>query len=208
MFSKFTISEPFLDINTCVEKTIFNYQYTNETKFSNSKKLNFTHDFKINMEILMKKTINMSLSEQLLQITMNKNWSNTTYICQDQDSILLTSILNALISNGFSPNVIRNSGKIIVLEIKSIEVRFLTSNTYFQGNEFNIAKQFDIKFDQHFFPISLSFQILDKLRLSESLPDLSFFISNQDSCEEINKKKNFMIIIKSITKLGIFKRNF
>jgi hypothetical protein len=95
---------------------------------------------------------NINFMDKILQFVLDPVWANTTYVCQDMHSIFLTAALKALLSNGICPKVIRKQCQILVLAIKPLNVRFITSNAYLVGDEFDLAEQFEIKFDHYFFP--------------------------------------------------------
>ena len=53
---------------------------------------------------------------------------------------------------GFVPSVVRDGRKIFLIEIEELGIKFLRSNNYFEGGEYEIAKLFDIQFMKKFFP--------------------------------------------------------
>ena len=82
-------------------------------------------------------------------------------------------LLEALISEGFAPNVIRKGRHIKLIAIEEIQLRILSSGSYFCGNEFDIARMFDIAFDTYFFPYN--FFCSENIRYDGRLPSLDFF---------------------------------
>ena len=95
-------------------------------------------------------------------------------------------LLKAFIRNGFCPSVIRKGRKILVMEIKVLGVRFITSNLYFNGDEYDVANQYEIKFNRCFFP--LDFIQIQNFDYEGLLPDLKYFFSALDN-EIIKKEK-------------------
>ena len=90
---------------------------------------------------------------ELLIFFVNPHYSCTTYICQDSDSLMLMTLLKGLVNNGICPNVIRKGRNIMLLEISELSIRFLNSNNYLSGTEYEIANQFGITCDSRiFFP--------------------------------------------------------
>ena len=101
-------------------------------------------------------------------------------------------LLDAFLKIGIAPDVIRNGRKIILLEIKELQLKFITSNSYLEGNEFQLATQFDINSDHHFFPIHFnkkvnynyygpvppveSFLTLKKSSLSSAIKKFGYFL--------------------------------
>ena len=91
-----------------------------------------------------------------------------------------------MIENGFCPTLIRNGRKILVIEIKCINLRFLNTNAYIEDNEFGLAKQFNIDFEKNFFP--MKFFSYDNFDYEGSIPDLKYFLSSLDNAK-INEEK-------------------
>ena len=58
------------------------------------------------------------------------------------------TILKALVDHGICPQIVRKGKHIVLLEISELNVRFLNSNNYLVGSEFEIAKQFEINFEK------------------------------------------------------------
>ena len=103
------------------------------------------------------------------------------------------TLLNGLIRNGFCPEIIRNGRHIMVMEVKPLGLRFLSCNSYLNGNEFEMAKQYNINYNQTFFP--LKFFESKNLLYHGNIPDIAFFTSNLDSpevtCQKVEYVKNF-----------------
>jgi hypothetical protein len=210
-FTKYLFSENFLDINDTKEVNSLYFEYfLNEENFQN-KLPPLTHDFKINLQHLMVKP-QVNLIDKIIQFVLDLKWSNTTYVCQDVSSTFLTAILKALLSNGICPKVIRKQNKILVIEIKPLNVRFITSNAYLLGDEYDLARQFEIKFDYYFFPSDFLSHFYLSNYDSDSftpctinsewnentpcknkiLPNESYFFSKFDSELTIQNKKEFL----------------
>ena len=61
-------------------------------------------------------------------------------------------LLKGFLDFGFLPEVIRKGRQILLLEIKQLGLRFLTSSSYIEGDEYEIADQFNCPFEKHLFP--------------------------------------------------------
>ena len=91
-FTKYVIS-PDLNINT-KEEEIFNYQYFKNIdkhpfqKYNHAQKK--TTDFERNYEHLITSE-DSTLICQILKLTMDKEFANTTYICQNSNSTTFVS---------------------------------------------------------------------------------------------------------------------
>jgi hypothetical protein len=195
MYKKFTINhfniEPEItteDISLASSKYTFNCSTKNS-----SKKMKQSEDFKRNFKILQEKN-HFLLLDKLLQLITSSEWSNTTFICQDSDSRCYMSILKAFIRNGFCPVVVRNGRKILLLEIKPLKLRFITINSYFDGNEYDFAELNNLSFDQYFFP-KLFLNPLN-VHYQGEIPDERYFLSILDSDLEETKKNTFITSFK------------
>jgi hypothetical protein len=85
---------------------------------------------------------------------------------------------------------VRNGRKIILLEIKELQLKFITSNSYLEGNEYQLATQFEINFDRHFFPIH--FNKKNNYNYCGRIPPIQYFLNFRDSAEETEQKNIFV----------------
>ena len=85
------------------------------------------------------------------------------------------TLLRIFLEFNVCPNVIRNGKNIILLEIHEFRVRFITSNNYISGNEYQLAKQFGIPFSKLLFPESLL--LSEHFDFVGKIPQFEFFYS-------------------------------
>lgn len=126
---------------------------------------------------------------KLLSVFVDDKFRNTTYICNTTHSNALMIVLNAFIEFGICPKVIKRGGHILVLEIKEHGLRFLSSNSYLIGDECKIADQFQIEFDELFFPLNLL--CVSNFDYVGPIPGINNFVNILDSKEDIAKKVLF-----------------
>jgi hypothetical protein len=225
-FSKHVICASGLNFECNINKRdhfYFKY-FINEQDFILQQTKKLTDDFKINLEILKKKDNyeTLSLTDKIILFSLDLMFSNTTYVIQDFNSTFLMTLLNSFISNGFAPNVVRNKGKLLLIEIKALNVRFITSNSYLNGDEYDIATQFNISFNRHYFisPILANYVVsspytpcnknpecneitlckkswLCGKKECQSVPNKNLFYSPFDSVLERDKKTAFYTQIKT-----------
>ena len=98
-------------------------------------------------------------------------------------------LLKGFLDFGFLPEVIRKGRHILLLEIKQLGLRFITSSSYLNGDEYEIAVQFNCDFEKHFFPFK--FLVKENFNYNGHIPDLSLFLSDFDSSTENLAKKQF-----------------
>ena len=102
--------------------------------------------------------------------------------------MLLMTLLKAFLDNGICPNVIRKNSNIMVLDIPELSIRFINSNNYLSGDEYEIATQFDIHVQNRiYFP--QRFLLPTNLDYSGTIPDLKYFETFEDSEKTANENK-------------------
>lgn len=89
------------------------------------------------------------------------------------------ALLQLFVKNGICPNILRRGNSILLLEIRESNLRFLTSNTYVVGEEFDLIEQFKLPISQIFFPHK--FFKKENLCFSGKIPNSSFFTSDFNS---------------------------
>jgi hypothetical protein len=88
-----------------------------------------------------------------------------------------------MLNAGISLNVVRDGRKFFVVKIKDLSIQFVRSNNYFQGDEFQLAKMFEIPNKKIFFPYRVKDQGEDN-----KIPDLKFFLEFKDTEEQRQEK--------------------
>jgi hypothetical protein len=182
--SSLSIEENILTLNT----NFFNDKYS-RPKMQTRK----SQDFKRNLQNLQSKKCFL-LIDTLLQLITQPKWNNTTFICQDFDSKTYMILLKTFVKNGFCPIVVRNGRKILVLQIKPLNLRFVISNSYFEGTEVDLAYQFNIKFDEYFFP--KKFLLPQNMNYHGEVPDVNYYFLISDKHETKLKKETFVSNLK------------
>jgi G:T-mismatch repair DNA endonuclease (very short patch repair protein) len=99
-------------------------------------------------------------------------------------------LLNAFLSIGVTPNVVRKGRKILFLEIKQLKLKFITSNAYLEGNEYEIAEQYNLKFTKHFFPMHFNQTI--NYNYKGKIPNLEMFLLFSDTVKLRKEKEIFV----------------
>jgi G:T-mismatch repair DNA endonuclease (very short patch repair protein) len=103
-------------------------------------------------------------------------------------------ILTSFLKIGLIPDVVRNGRRILLLEIKELQLKFITINSYLEGNEFQIAEQFGIKFSKHFFPLHFNKDV--NYNYKGSVPNINYFLMFNDNIQLKNEKEVF---VKTLT---------
>ena len=64
-------------------------------------------------------------------------------------------LLQILVDNAICPKLIRRGRHIILIEIPEFGIRFVSSHNYLKGNEYDLAKQFNINCNRYYLPEKL-----------------------------------------------------
>ena len=104
-------------------------------------------------------------------------------------------LLRAFIRKGFCPTLIRNGRKIILMELKSLDIRFITSNSYFNCDEYSLASQYQIEFNKIFFPTKFC-QIIN-FSYEGEVPHFKYFTSTLDDSKTFAAKQEFYLKLQS-----------
>ena len=114
------------------------------------------------------------------------------------------NLLSAFIQNGFCPTIIRNGRKILVMEFKVNNLRFLSSNSYFEGNEFDLANQFEIPFNRLYFP--KEFLQIKHFDYQGNIPDYKYFFNLLDNDKDKFEKQTFIESLRKENYVWNFKK--
>ena len=96
-------------------------------------------------------------------------------------------LLKLFSSRGFIPSIVRKGPRIILLIIEEVKLRILSSTNYIDGSEYDLAKHFDLIYEELYFP----FNCLLNTDYEGKVPNFSDFVAVTDSETQISKKLNF-----------------
>jgi len=113
-----------------------------------------------------------------------------TIILSDPYGFFLRKLVSELLVHGILPKLINDVGKVILLEIKQLKLRFVTTEMYNLNQKLEniIQKQHSIK--DHFFPFL--FNITKNYQYIGPIPDLNYFVQLSDSKEIVDRKISFI----------------
>ena len=106
------------------------------------------------------------------------------------------TLLRAFVRNGFCPTIVRNGRKILLMEIKPLSLRFITSNSYFEGNEYDLANQYELIYNKIYFPSK--FDAPENWFYDGIVPNVNYFLLPLDNDNEIEAK---LIFVSNLNKL-------
>lgn len=92
------------------------------------------------------------------------------------------AITTLLIARGFCPKLIKKGRNIILLELEDFAIRFICSNNYISGNEFELAKQLNVYSERSFFP--KSFISENNFNYEGPLPISYFYLNFEDKFKD------------------------
>ena len=81
----------------------------------------------------------------------------------------------------------RRGPRIVLLIIEEIKLRILSSNQYIDGNEYDLAKHFDLAYEEIYFPC----HFLENTEYEGKVPDFSEFVQATDPETIISRKLDF-----------------
>ena len=198
-FNRIVFSNLISNSNT---ENILYFDYINglnvpSTFINKSKK--HSQDIDIVTKILNKTSNDkLSVMKQFLKLLLCDNfgiWQNTTFVIQDEDSFTLNLILETSLNLGIAPEIVRNGKNIYLVSLPHLKIKFIRINNYLSGNEFDIAKQFNVPFENHFFPEK--FNIKSNFEYCGPIPESHYFFNFTDSTQEITSKQEFIDLMKN-----------
>lgn len=134
----------------------------------------------------LSKTKNVSFESQMLSFLLKDDFFDSTIILQDSCNYQFLFLLKMFCSFGICPDILKNDASIMLIEIKSLALRFVSSQNYTPGDEYFLASQFDVPYTKHLFP----FKLLKPYHFNDSiLPMRHHFDENDEWCmDSIGKK--------------------
>jgi hypothetical protein len=201
-FMKYVLSSSDFFTNDFTEENTLCFDYLNSEFTSihdfvslNTKSKKKSFDFNENFKTLQNKNSNLlSVSDKFVQLITKEEWHNTTFVSQDCNSQTYNTILSAFLKNGFCPKVIQNGRKIIFMEIENFSLRFITSNSFLAGTEYDLAKQYEVQFEEYYFPESLKKP--EYFHYIGNVPDVEHFYSFYDDNDIKIRKQKYVETLK------------
>ncbi len=141
----------------------------------------------------------MSVVEKFLDYVLNSEFSNSTILAHGQD---LFYIVQALQTNGFTPNVVKKHSQIMLVEEKNLGLRFVEIENYINLNCQKLSKEHHLPYA--YFPFRwLQPRFYDYVGLPPTVDDFFCF---EDSEADVEEKKIFCSSLPQ-TKSWVFLEN-
>ena len=115
-------------------------------------------------------------------------------------------LLEAFIKFGFCPQVLRSGRKINLLGLQEINLRIISTNFYFSGNEYQIADMFEVQYNRVYFPSK--FFKPNNFSYIGRIPPIEAFLDEFDCEKDSNLKCDFHSDFQKYNKIWSFKREF
>ena len=96
-------------------------------------------------------------------------------------------LLKLFSSRGFIPSIVRKGSRIVLLMIEELKLRILSSTHYVDGNEYELARHFDLIYEEIYFPSTFAADF----DYEGKVPDFSDFVQATDSEALISRKRDF-----------------
>ena len=88
-------------------------------------------------------------------------------------------------SRGFIPTCVRKGPRLLLLMIEELQLRFIATNNYIDGNEYKLAKHFGLEMTTNYFP--LKFLKSENFNYFGETPDFTFYLDDFET--EATKKQ-------------------
>ena len=130
----------------------------------------------------------MTAIEKTLHHIMHHNFTNSTIVVNGGDSKDLFYILQTLLTNGFTPNVVKKQNQLMLIEDKTLGLRFIEAQNYICGSFMELVERMSMP--KVFFPLRwIHEKYFDYEGKPPSVKDLFNF---EDSEEDIAHKTEFV----------------
>ncbi len=198
-FDKYVLTSLDFFMNDFIETKILNYEYVSKDLSKHyeplkmaKKQTKTTSDFNENLKLLQSKSnFELPLLDKFIQLISKPEWQNTTFISQDSNSQNYNTILSGFLKHGFCPKVIQNGRKILFMEVLNLNLRFVTSNSYLEGTEIDLSKQYNFDHEKYYFPESL--KLPQYYHYNGVVPNAKHFFNFNDEVNVKTDKENFVV---------------
>ena len=184
IFKIFELSD-FSPLNTDELKV---FQPIQPMYYKASPEIKLTTDFQ-NIILRFEQMQSISLVDNFLKLIFNKQWFNLTFVLSDSQGFFLRHLTSKLISHGICPKIMSDLGKIILLEIPNIKIRFVTAEMYQINSAFEKGIKEKYKMGEYFF--CQLYNCKKNYDYSGKIPAECFFQEITDSLEEQKQKLIF-----------------
>jgi hypothetical protein len=89
---------------------------------------------------------------KFIQLVTQPSWRNSTLISWNDKFSHLSLIFEGLCSLGATPTLMNKSKKIFSVTLENHHLRFIDACNFFSGQLYDVALQYDVEFEKHFFP--------------------------------------------------------
>lgn len=195
-FMKFELSE----FNGLDQDQIFlnqNMPYKRKTK------IKLTEDFQIIIRYFQRLQ-SYKVMDNFLKLILNESWCHYTIILSDPFGFFLKRLTSELISHGICPKLINDVGKVILLEIPQLKLRFITTEMYHFDSKLEEAIIKTYLINDHFFPSQ--FNKPENYTYDGKIPNLKFFLELSDS--ELLAKKRLYLFRTTAIVIGVLLKSF
>jgi len=153
-FKRVLIYDDELEKDSFVAKDVENYNYLpdgNYQKLLSPQKAKMRQDIKIILNSLTEKVKKSVVDKFLIEI-LKQEYYNTTFLSFNADILHNQLILKALANLNMIPFVIQDSGKVKLVSVKQLGIRFLNASSYLDGTLEDWIKQFSLTSQLYYFP--------------------------------------------------------
>ena len=126
---------------------------------------------------------------KFIQLVTQPSWRNSTLISWNEKFSHLSLVFEAFSKLGAIPKLLNKSRKIFSVSLENHNLRFIDACNFFSGQLYNVASQYEIKFEKLFFPEKLNRTSFYKFK--GSFPPLKDFLNLSDNLSLQQEKEKF-----------------
>ena len=116
---------------------------------------------------------------------------------QETNNLLSLSLqiflLRLFSTRGFIPSCVRKGSRLLLLTIEELELRFLATNNYLEGNEYQLAKHFGLQYTESYFP--LKFLKPENFNYCGETPEFIFYLDDFETDTTKQQKLSYYRLI-------------
>jgi len=162
-FKRVLLYDDDLEKNIFVANESENYDYFPEIDSQKSpSSQEMRQDIKVVLSNLTEKVKKSVVDKFLIEI-LKQEYYNTTFLSFNADILHNQLILKALTNLNIIPFVIQDSGKVKLVSIKQLSIRFLNASSYLDGTLEDWIKQFSLKNQLYYFPEKYEIYFFEKV---------------------------------------------
>ena len=192
VFDEFVFADDDLNLANEVTSKVFSFNYDFHGRSQSTKSKFYgkqTEATKSSLKKILDKP-QKSVMDYFTMFLLSADVRNCTFLSLNNCNENMATVMNCILKLNWPPILIKKGNNFVLLQTKCQNLFFLNASNYFKGDYVELAEQFCIDENPHFFPYRLN--IPTNYELNGHIPDLSNFEELLDSEKITAKKKSFV----------------